>query len=149
MKQVHLYRSILFVFLFSSCAPAVATTEPAATQMPATPTTVPATPTAVFRSMNTIKIDAPSLTNNLVGEPAERTIYVYLPPSYGASEKQYPVVYYLPGYGDSSVIGFRLPEDMDALIESGKVNEMIIVVAGGDSKMGGSFYVNSPVTGNW
>ena len=149
MKQLHLSLSILFVFLFSSCAPEVATTAPTSTQLPATPTTVPATPTAVFRSMNTIKIDAPSLTNNLVGEPTERTIYVYLPPSYGASEKKYPVVYYLPGYGDSSVIGFRLPGDMDALIESGKVNEMIIVVAGGDSKMGGSFYVNSPVTGNW
>ena len=149
MNQVHLYLSILFVFLFSSCAPAVAPTEPAPTPTPVMPTTVPATPTAVFRSMNSIKIDAPSLMDNLVGEPTERTIYVYLPPSYGASEKQYPVIYYLPGYGDSRMIGFRLPGDMDALIESGKVNEMIIVVAGGDSKMGGSFYVNSPVTGNW
>ena len=149
MNQVHLYLSIMFVFLFSSCAPAAAPTEPAPTPTPVMPTTVPVTPTAVFRSMNSIKIDAPSLMDNLVGEPTERTIYVYLPPSYGTSEKQYPVVYYLPGYGDSNVIGFRLPGDMDALIESGKVNEMIIVVAGGDSKMGGSFYVNSPVTGNW
>jgi len=149
MKQVHLSLFILFVLLFSSCAPVAAPTEPAPTPTPVMPTTVPATPTAAFRSMNSIKIDAPSLMDNLVGEPTERTIYVYLPPSYGASEKQYPVVYYLPGYGDSNVIGFRLPGDMDALIESGKVNEMIIVVAGGDSKMGGSFYVNSPVTGNW
>ena len=99
--------------------------------------------------MNTIKIDAPSLANNLVGEPAERTIYVYLPPSYGAMEKHYTVVYYLPGYGDSSVTGFRLPEDMDSLIESEQVNEMILVVASGNSRTGGSFYVNSPVTGNW
>jgi pimeloyl-ACP methyl ester carboxylesterase len=99
--------------------------------------------------MNMIEIPAPSLTNNLVGELTERTIYVYLPPSYGSSEKRYPVVYYLPGYGDSSVLGFRLPNDMDALIEGGQVNEMIIVVASGDSKMGGSFYANSPVTGNW
>jgi pimeloyl-ACP methyl ester carboxylesterase len=38
---------------------------------------------------------------------------------------------------------------MDSLIESREVHEMIMVVAGGDSKMGGSFYVNSPVTGNW
>ena len=102
-----------------------------------------------FRPMNMIEIEAPSLSNNLVGEPAERTISVYLPPSYGASEKRYPVVYYLPGYGDSSITGFRLPNDMDSLIESEKVKEMIIVVASGDSKMGGSFYVNSPVTGNW
>jgi enterochelin esterase-like enzyme len=149
MKQYHLSLYILFVLLFGSCTPVAATMAPAPTEVPATPTTVPATPTEAFRSMNTIKIDAPSLANNLVGEPSERTIYVYLPPSYSSSKKRYPVVYYLPGYGDSSVIGFQLPGDMDTLIESGQVNEMIMVVAGGDSKMGGSFYVNSPVTGNW
>ena len=141
---------ILIMSLFSACAPAAPTAAP--TQIPDTPTAVPATPTATaqaFRSMNMIEIPAPSLSENLVGEPDERTIYVYLPPSYGSSEKSYPVVYYLPGYGDSSIIGFRLPNDMDALIESGQVQEMIMVVAGGDSKPGGSFYVNSPVTGNW
>ena len=149
MKRLHLSLLILFVFLFSACAPAAETTAPAPTQIPATSTVVPATSTIAFHSMNMIKIDAPSLMNNIVGEPSERTIYVYLPPSYGSSEKRYPVVYYLPGYGDSSVIGFRLPGDMDTLIERGLVKEMIMVVAGGDSKMGGSFYVNSSVTGNW
>jgi enterochelin esterase-like enzyme len=112
------------------------------------PSETPA-PTEAFRSLNRIEIPAPSLAENLVGEPAERTIYVYLPPSYDSSEKRYPVVYYLPGYGDTTMMGFRLPDDMDALIESRAVQEMILVVASGDSKTGGSFYVNSPVTGNW
>ena len=152
MKPFHLSLLILFVVTLSSCAPSVPAATPAPTEIPDTPTAVPVEPVAAtqaFRSMNMLQIEAPSLANNLVGEPAKRTIYVYLPPSYGSSEKRYPVVYYLPGYGDSSVIGFRLPEDMDSLIESGRVGEMIIVVAGGDSRMGGSFYVNSPVTGNW
>lgn len=149
MKTLNLSFLVLFIFVSSSCAPVAPTAVPTPTRVPDTPTTVPATPVEVFRSMNRIEISAPSLANNLVGEPAERTIYVYLPPSYNTSEKRYPVVYYLPGYGDSSVIGFRLPDDMDSLIESGAVNEMIMVVAGGDSRMGGSFYVNSPVTGNW
>jgi S-formylglutathione hydrolase len=147
MKKTYLSLLVLLVFTVSSCAPAAAPTP-----IPDTPTSVPVEPTATaqtFRSMNMIEIDAPSLAENLVDEPAERTIYVYLPPSYGTSEKRYPVVYYLPGYGDSSIIGFRLPNDMDALIESGQVQEMIVVVAGGGSKPGGSFYVNSPVTGNW
>lgn len=150
MKRLQLSVLVLFLFLFTACAPQAPTAAP--TQITDTPTAAPAAPTATtqaFRSMNRIEIDAPSLANNLIGEPAERIIYVYLPPSYGSSEKRYPVVYYLPGYGDSSVIGFRLPEDMDALIESGEVNEMIVVVASGDSRTGGSFYVNSPVTGNW
>ena len=152
MKHFHLSLFALFGLVFSACTPAVVTTAPAPTEVVNTPTaapTAPTVPTQAFRSMNMIKIPAPSLSNNLVGEPTERTIYVYLPPSYGSSENRYPVIYYLPGYGDSSVIGFRLPGDMDALIESGPVKEMIIVVASGDSRMGGSFYVNSPVTGNW
>jgi S-formylglutathione hydrolase len=152
MKTIHFSLLVLFVFLVSSCVPVAATTAPVPTPVPDTPTAASAAPTPTaqaLRSMNMIEIAAPSLSENLVGEPAERMIYVYLPPSYGSSEKRYPVVYYLPGYGDSSIIGFRLPNDMDALIESGQVSEMIIVVAGGDSKMGGSFYVNSPVTGNW
>ena len=152
MRTSHLSFLILIVLLFSSCAPAVPTIAPAPTQIPDTPTPVPAAPTATtqaFQSMNMIKIDAPSLADNLVDEPVERTIYVYLPPSYGSSGKRYPVVYYLPGYGDSAVMGFHLPGDMDSLIESGRVREMIIVIASGNSKMGGSFYVNSPVTGNW
>ena len=105
--------------------------------------------TEAFQSMNVITIPAPSLENNLVGEPTEREIRVYLPPSYGFPDKRFPVVYYLPGYGDSDMLGFRLPDRMDALIQNGEVNEMILVVANGKSKMGGSFYVNSPVTGNW
>ena len=149
MKTSNLSFLVLFVLILSSCVPSAPTAVPTPTRVPDTPTTVPAAPTEAFRSMNRIEIPAPSLANNLVGEPAERIIYVYLPPSYNSSEKRYPVVYYLPGYGDSSIIGFRLPDDMDSLIESGDVDEMIMVVAGGDSRMGGSFYVNSPVTGNW
>ena len=150
MKPIQLFFLILVVLIVSSCTPAAPTPASAPTQAATTP--IPIEPTATpqpFRSMNRIEIPAPSLSNNLVGEPAERIIYVYLPPSYGSSGKHYPVVYYLPGYGDSSVIGFQLPGDMDALIESGQVEELIFVVASGDSKMGGSFYVNSPVTGNW
>ncbi len=145
MKTLSLSFLILVVLLGSSCAPAATAVQP--TQLANTPTV--AVPTEVFRSMNMIKISGPSLAENLVGEPAERTIYVYLPPSYNTSDRHYPVVYYLPGYGDSAMTGFRLPGDMDSLMESGKINEMIFVVSSGDSKPGGSFYVNSPVTGNW
>jgi pimeloyl-ACP methyl ester carboxylesterase len=135
----------LLAVAFSACAPAAPTSQP--TPVPDTPT-VPI-PTEAFNSLNTVKIPAPSLENNLVGEPTERPITVYLPPSYNMPGERFPVVYYLPGYGDSGMIGFGLPGNIDSLIEEGKVNEMIIVVANGTSRMGGSFYANSPVTGNW
>jgi S-formylglutathione hydrolase len=149
MKNIQLVLWILSALLVSSCVPVRGTFTPMPTQIPNTPTMVFAAQTEAFRSMNMIKIDAPSLMNNMIGESLERTIYVYLPPSYGSSERRYPVVYYLPGYRDSSIIGFRLPNDMDSLIENGQINEMLIVVANGNNKLGGSFYVNSPLTGNW
>ena len=155
MKHILISLWAAFVFLASSCAPAVATSTsgptPVDTPSVPTPTIEVPTPTEVqaYTSMNVVKIHAASLENNLVGEPAERMLYVYLPPSYNTSGTRYPVLYYLPGYGDGNIIGFRLPDDMDKLIEGGQVDEMIIVVASGTSKLGGSFYVNSPVTGNW
>ncbi len=98
--------------------------------------------------MSVVKIPAPSLAKNLVGEPAEREILIYLPPSYSTPDKRFPTVYYLRGHGDDSMIGFYSPAILDTLIKNGKVKDMIVVIANGISKMGGSFYVNSPVTGN-
>jgi enterochelin esterase-like enzyme len=147
MKNYPAMRLILGLLAIAcgACAPATPTSQP--TAIPNTPT-IPV-PTEAFNSLSSVTIPAPSLENNLVGEATERTITVYLPPSYNMPDKRFPVVYYLPGYGDSGIIGFGLPGSMDSLIEEGKVNEMIIVVANGTSRMGGSFYANSPVTGNW
>ncbi|MBL8063193.1 MAG: hypothetical protein JNK32_09260 [Anaerolineales bacterium] len=145
MRSISIYSFIGLALLIISCSPAIVE-EPPAT---ATSTQPVAVPTQAFKSFNLETIPAPSLEENLVGEPAKRDIYVYLPPSYGIPDKRFPVVYYLPGYGDSGMIGFNLPDSMDALVETGKTNEMIIVIASGTSKLGGSFYVNSPVTGNW
>ena len=136
---------ILFIFLIVSCTPVMRTNQPT----PAVSTPTPLTATEVFKPLDLITISAPSLENSLTDEPTQRDIYVYLPPSYGTPDKHFPVVYYLPGYGDSGVIGFNLPDSMDRLINDGKVNEMIIVVVNGTNKLGGSFYANSPVTGNW
>jgi pimeloyl-ACP methyl ester carboxylesterase len=149
MKNYTLFGTMLTLLAvaFSACAPAAPTSQP--TPVPDTPTIPVPVPTEAFDSLDMVEIPAPSLENNLVGEPTERTIAVYLPPSYNMPDKRFPVVYYLPGYGDSGMIGFGLPGSMDSLIEEGKVNEMIVVVANGISKMGGSFYANSPVTGNW
>ncbi len=145
MKHIPNSLLLTFIFVLSACTPIATAIQP--TQIVSTPTIT--APTEVFQPINTIKISAPSLKNNLVGEAAERTIQVYLPPSYGIPDKHFPVIYYLPGYGDSGMIGFNLPGSMDRLVSDGKVNEIIIVVANGMNKLGGSFYTNSPVTGNW
>ena len=38
---------------------------------------------------------------------------------------------------------------MDDLISTGKINELIMVICPGRNLLGGCFYVNSEVTGNW
>ncbi|HTP07549.1 MAG TPA: alpha/beta hydrolase [Anaerolineae bacterium] len=129
--------------------PIVPTSAPTATPLPTIEPTATAIPTETFRPLNSVKIPAPSLADNLVGEAAEREIMIYLPPAYGATDQHFPAVYYLPGYGDYNMIGFTLPGDLNSLIDQSKVKDMIVVVANGVSEMGGSFYANSPVTGNW
>jgi S-formylglutathione hydrolase len=102
-------------------------------------------------------IPATSLKSNLLGIPAEQPIAVYLPPSYEQSNRRYPVVYFLTGFGDAIRYysqygiyqGFTLKGSLDKLINDEDVGAMIVVVASGSTPMGGSFYVNSPVNGNW
>ena len=104
-----------------------------------------------------LTIPAPSLKGNLLGDPTEQPIYVYLPPSYeSATAKRYPSVYLLHGFLGRSRVwvtgvyqGMNLQTMMDQLIKDGKVREMIVVAANGSNAYGGSFYTNSPVTGNW
>jgi S-formylglutathione hydrolase len=104
-----------------------------------------------------LKIPAPSLKGNLLGDPTEQPIYVYLPPSYESSTtKRFPTLYLLHGFTATSKVwvggsyqGFNIQSSMDELIKSGKVREMIVVAANGSNAYGGSFYTNSPVTGNW
>lgn len=101
-------------------------------------------------------INAPSLLNNKLGIDTMQSIAVYLPPNYDSSNKSFPVVYYLPGFTSpideflfGEYNGFELPKAVDSLIERQLINEMIIVLVDGNTFLGGSFYINSPINGNW
>jgi esterase/lipase superfamily enzyme len=96
-----------------------------------------------------ITVDSDALKGNLLGEPSEKVIYVLLPPSYEESNKKYPVVYYLHGYGGNSFEFMIFAEAVTELMASGKIEEFIIVGANGSREGPGSFYANSEVTGNW
>ena len=48
-----------------------------------------------------IKVYSHALEGNLINDPAERDVTVYLPPSYSSeSDRHYPVVYMLHGFTD-------------------------------------------------
>jgi S-formylglutathione hydrolase len=136
---------------------------------PATPTSVPPSstppPTHTVEAESAksellwVDVPAPSLQNSLLGHSGEQQAVVYVPPSYYVSDTRYPVVYFLPGYetdGDNyraftngNFEGFFLLDYMDAAISAGTIDEMIVVIPNGQHRLGGSFYVNSPVTGDW
>jgi len=114
--------------------------------------TAPATTSKLLQ----LKIQAPSLKGNLLGDPTEQPVYVYLPPGYEGSTKRYPTLYLLHGFTANSNVwtngsyqGMNLQALMDESIKNGKVREIIVVAANGWNAYKGSFYTNSVVTGNW
>lgn len=96
---------------------------------------------------------APSLKGNPAGENAERSVSVYLPPGYDKSKDRYPVIYFLHGFGGNDSVMMHkwldFPGLMDAAIQSGKLRPMILVTPDSYTELGGSFYVNSPLNGDW
>jgi len=119
-----------------------------------TPISLPAQGGAALTS-GYVSWTSPAFSQTLTGEDPVKTIYVALPPSYGTTgaEKRYPVVYFLAGFGE------KLPAWVSGrysflalargMMTKGQIKEMIIVLGDGKCKLDGSFYMNSPVTGNW
>jgi len=113
-----------------------------------------ATPTRPAGKLIEIKVPAPSLKGNLLGDPTEQDVAIYLPPSYeSAPAKRYAVVYLLHGFIGSYKMWtsneFNLQVLMNDMIGKGKVPEMIVVGPNGWNSYKGAFYTNSTVNGNW
>jgi S-formylglutathione hydrolase len=114
-----------------------------------TPISITATPTASPLVDIIEQIPAPSLEGNLLGDPTDQPLRVLLPPSYDSSDQRYPAVYFLPGFSSSIEGDYYPPQMVAGLMQSGSIREMILVIPNGENAFDGSFYVNSPVTGNW
>jgi S-formylglutathione hydrolase len=108
-------------------------------------------------TLENLKVHSKALENNKLGDSADQPVAVYLPASYKTSPaKRYPTLYLLHGF-DSNIRSWtsrgyqdmNLQDSMDALIASGAVREMIVVVPNGRNAYLGSFYTNSTVTGKW
>lgn len=111
-----------------------------------------------------IYLKSPSVDINILGDTTSKKVLIYLPPSYKDSIKEYPVYYFLTGYGTEVDImfdkGLMLNKFLDNKTKSGEINEMIFVVATSKIRLNydrmvkspytwGAFYENSPITGNW
>lgn len=146
MRHLKSFVIILLLIAFcAGCAAAPAASSPPATAVEPSPATTASAKPVEQKFEFDLTIPAPSLKDNMLGQAAENKIYVILPPSYYTSEKRFPVLYFLHGYGENYADGAKRvgPKIMT------KVGEFIIVGVNGTNSLGGSFYANSPVTGNW
>ena len=92
----------------------------------------------------------PTLTENLIGEDGRKVIRVYLPPSYDFTEKRYPVIYVLHGFGgDSNSLTRKMKSAMDRMIQREQIQEAIAVFVDGSNRFGGSQYLSSPTIGDY
>jgi len=104
-----------------------------------------------------IQIYSHAIEGNLVGDPAERDVTVYLPPSYLTNpDRHYPVLYMLHGFTDSDSQWFgweehwiNLHEVIDAALAEGRSKEMIVVMPNAYNRFKGSMYSSSVTIGDW
>jgi pimeloyl-ACP methyl ester carboxylesterase len=96
------------------------------------------------------QITSAALAGNLIGDPATRDYYVYLPPGYDSGDMRYPVVFVLHGYPlDASYWVGRLPRKENQLLDEDQIRPMILVFPDAYNAFGGSWYLSSPTIGDY
>jgi Putative esterase len=94
-----------------------------------------------------------SLASNKIGISPARRFVVYLPAGYSQSQQRYPVIYFLPNPSDGDYRSHFTQGEAQSLfdkaIKTGVIAAFILVSVDMTTPLGSSWYVNSPVTGNW
>jgi enterochelin esterase family protein len=106
--------------------------------------------------VETLRFASEVLRGNPAGDPHERRIPVYLPPSYDRDPaRRYPVVFVLTGFSgrgrmllNDSPWSPSLDDRCDALIAAG-MPELIVVMPDCYTRFGGSQYLDSAATGRY
>ncbi len=97
------------------------------------------------------------LEGNPLGDPAERPLWVYLPPGCGEDPgRRYPSIYVIQGYTGQVDMWWNrppmrptVPELVDELFASGGTPPAIVVFVDCWTSLGGSQFLNSPGTGRY
>jgi enterochelin esterase-like enzyme len=98
------------------------------------------------------ELHSEKFAGNKVGSSPVRKMVVYLPAGYGESSKQYPVIYFLPSPFENYRAAFDQRDaqgSFDRAIAARVIDKFIFVSMDMTTPLGSSWYVNSPVTGNW
>jgi pimeloyl-ACP methyl ester carboxylesterase len=106
------------------------------------------------------RLESVHLAGNLLGDPSERDLFVYLPPGYENSDRRYPTAYLLHAYGDTAERLVHPPTDgnrwappledvLDPVFRRMGAPPMIVVIPDGWTRYGCGQWVDSPVNGNF
>jgi pimeloyl-ACP methyl ester carboxylesterase len=88
-------------------------------------------------------ISAPSLINDIFGRSSTQSYIIRPPNFYNTSDQRYPVIYFLHGFSTN-------PEYFENTFASINFEDVIVVLPSGHHEIvGGTFWENSPITGNW
>ena len=97
-----------------------------------------------------VTLESRALKNNPLHDPATRLVPIFLP-AQATNGARLPVVYYLPGYGNSadnfikdSNVWLKLTQTI-----ADEITPVVLAVADGRTRWGGSQYLNSPAQGNY
>ena len=84
--------------------------------------------------VETLTVDSDALRGNLLGDPTERRVGVYLPEGYDDSDADYPLFVDLVGFTGSGLkhLGWQafaenVPQRLDRLVASGSMGPVIAV----------------------
>ena len=106
------------------------------------------------------RIEGTQLAGNLLEDPTERDLFVYLPAGYEESDRRYPTAYLLHALGSSAELevtpetdGQRWKPPVEDVLDPvfGRMGTapMIVVIPDGACRWGCGQWVDSPVTGNF
>jgi S-formylglutathione hydrolase FrmB len=100
--------------------------------------------------MEVLRFESQALKDNPLHDPATRPVPVFLP-AQATNGARLPVVYYLPGYGnttESFILFSNLWLKFTQKIAD-EVTPVVIVMVDGKTRWGGSQYLNSSAQGNY
>jgi len=96
------------------------------------------------------------LKNNPLKDPFIRNLIIYLPPDYVRSKQDYPVLFLLSGFSGKGIMFLNqeafsesIDERLNRLIQTNRIEPMIVVMPDCFTYYGGSQYRNSHATGNY
>ena len=103
------------------------------------------------------RFESRALAGNRAGDPAGRTVPVYLPPAYADDPgRRFPVLFVLTGFSgrgrmllNDNAWSPGLDDRMDGLLHRGTCGEVILVMPDCLTRYGGSQYLNSSATGRY